>query len=190
MTVALLPASLHRRMAWKNGGGSTTEIAVSPAEADLAGFDWRISMARIDRDGPFSLFQGVDRTLVVLEGKGIVLGGLEDGPRVLMPVSEPLAFPADRSVHCALIEGPTTDLNVMTRRGRFHHVLRRLTRDHAEIDLDADTTILIAGGPLTAQTDQTNVTLSKHDALRFDRKGRSRIETSSTGYLIGLYQTR
>ena len=51
----------------------TTEIAVFPADAGLEDFAWRLSMATVASDGPFSSFAGVDRTLAVLEGEGIVL---------------------------------------------------------------------------------------------------------------------
>ena len=69
----ILRASTYRRMPWKNGGGETTEIAVSPEGAGLDDFAWRISMARVDGDGPFSAFAGVDRTLSILEGEGLRL---------------------------------------------------------------------------------------------------------------------
>ena len=69
----LLRASDHRRMPWKNGGGMTVEIAVSPEGAGIEDFDWRVSMAFVEQDGPFSIFPGIDRTLAVLSGDGIVL---------------------------------------------------------------------------------------------------------------------
>ncbi len=43
-------------MPWKNGGGETAEIAVFPPSADLSEFGWRISMATVSSDGPFSAF--------------------------------------------------------------------------------------------------------------------------------------
>src|ERR1700720_3517473 len=58
---------------WKNGGGSTTEIAAAPEGASLDIFDWRISMARVASDGPFSDFPGIDRTLAVVSGHGLAL---------------------------------------------------------------------------------------------------------------------
>ena len=62
----ILTASSYRRMPWKNGGGETVEIAVSPEGAALSEFDWRISMATVATDGPFSIFPGIDRTLSIL----------------------------------------------------------------------------------------------------------------------------
>ena len=70
----LLPAAGHRRMPWKNGGGETVEIAISPADAGLDGFDWRLSMATVATDGPFSVFPGIDRSLAVIRGAGIQFG--------------------------------------------------------------------------------------------------------------------
>ncbi len=49
----ILRASDHRVMPWKNGGGSTTEIAVFPIDSGLDAFDWRVSMATVAADGPF-----------------------------------------------------------------------------------------------------------------------------------------
>ena len=122
----ILRAADYRVMPWKNGGGTTTEIAVSPDGAGLDEFDWRMSMARVEGSGPFSSFAGIDRTLSVLEGEGIVLD-VADRPAVrLTPASAPLAFPADLPTSAALIAGPITDLNVMTRRGRMLHSVERL----------------------------------------------------------------
>ena len=50
----LLKPADYVRMPWKNGGGQTTEIVVHPAGATLAEFDWRVSIADVDADGPFS----------------------------------------------------------------------------------------------------------------------------------------
>jgi environmental stress-induced protein Ves len=58
---------------WKNGGGQTTDVAVFPDGAGLDDFDWRVSIARVDGDGPFSIFPGVDRPLdAVAVGAGEV----------------------------------------------------------------------------------------------------------------------
>ena len=62
---------------WKNGGGVTREIVASPEGAPLDAFDWRVSLADVSADGPFSSFPGVDRTLTVVEGAGmdLMVGG-------------------------------------------------------------------------------------------------------------------
>ena len=54
---------------WKNGGGVTREVAKSPSQAPF----WRVSIANVDQEGPFSSFVDLDRILTVIEGKGMVL---------------------------------------------------------------------------------------------------------------------
>src|SRR5919106_3860056 len=100
---------------WKNGGGTTRDIAVSPPGASLEDFDWRLSLAQVDRDGPFSRFDNVDRTLVLLSGAMTLHE--QDRSTELMPNS-PFSFAGERTIGAALAGGTTVDFNVMTRRGR------------------------------------------------------------------------
>ncbi len=122
----ILRAANYRTMPWKNGMGSTTEIEVSPGTEGLDGFDWRISMARVEADGAFSSFPGIDRTLLVLEGDGIMLSVADRAPARLDRDSIH-GFPGDRTAHASLIGGPIADLNVMTRREKFRHSVSRIT---------------------------------------------------------------
>ncbi len=123
----IIRAAACRTMPWKNGGGTTTEIAVAPEGASLADFGWRISMAHVGGDGPFSSFPGIDRTLSVLTGNGIRLA-FGDGETVRLDrASAPFAFAADRAVDGLLVDGAIDDLNVMSRRGAWAHRVERLT---------------------------------------------------------------
>lgn len=121
----LLKAFDYCRMPWKNGGGETAEIAVHPAGASMDDFGWRISMATVASEGPFSLFPGIDRTLTVLEGAGMRLDVQGLPTALLDPASEPFSFAADAAASACLVQGPIVDLNVMTRRGHFAHRVRR-----------------------------------------------------------------
>jgi hypothetical protein len=107
---------------WKNGGGTTRDIIVSPPGASLDDFDWRLSLAQVDRDGPFSRFEGVDRTLVLLTG---VMTLHEQARRVELVRHEPVTFEGERSIDATVAGGATLDFNVMTRRGRARHAVRR-----------------------------------------------------------------
>lgn len=104
-----------RATPWANGGGITREIAASPPEAALDSFDWRVSIADVDLAGPFSTFPGVDRVITLLEGPSMVLD--LHGERQVLAPQVPFAFAGEAAVHCTLPDGPTRDLNVMTRRG-------------------------------------------------------------------------
>lgn len=141
----ILRAAEYRSMPWKNGGGVTTEIVVSPAAAGLDDFDWRVSMARVENGGPFSQFAGIDRTLAVLEGEGISLDISGRPPVAVTKAAAPLSFPADAPTIAALIAGPITDLNVMTRRSRVTHVVERLMISAPlEIQPEAATTLILS----------------------------------------------
>jgi uncharacterized protein len=105
---------------WKNGAGITREIAVSPAGASAETFDWRISVAEVARDAPFSAFPGIDRCIVLLRGSGMLLQRSDGGlVHRLDRRHEPFHFSGDLPLDATLLGGPSTDFNVMTRRGRF-----------------------------------------------------------------------
>jgi hypothetical protein len=83
-------------------------------------------VADIDADGPFSSFPGIDRWFAVVNGDGVVLQ-LPDGGHRLNQSSPPFAFPGEAAPHCALIRGPTTDLNLMGLRTAGRARMERAT---------------------------------------------------------------
>lgn len=162
----ILRAADHKRMPWKNGGGETVEIAVFPEGAGLSDFDWRISMARVDGDGPFSEFAGIERTLAILEGAGIILD-VDGDIRRLTIDSAPHSFPADRPTSARLIDGTVIDFNVMSRRGKVAHEVRRFAGTIATVS--ESVRLLLSIGPnLDADVDGCRVTPGRHDALLLD----------------------
>ncbi|TPL57211.1 HutD family protein [Mesorhizobium sp. B2-4-2] len=162
----VLRAAEYKSMPWKNGGGVTTEIAVSPADAGLYTFDWRVSMARVEGSGPFSSFAGIDRTLSVLEGEGIILDVAGEPPACLTAASAPFSFPADRPTSAELIAGPITDLNVMTRRGRMRHSVERLVMSNPlEIGIESRATLVLCLGGEVLVSAAEPIRLSHLDAL-------------------------
>jgi environmental stress-induced protein Ves len=96
---------------WRNGAGSTRELAVA---TDAAGATlWRISLAELDRDAPFSRFPDLERLLVALGPLRLSV----DGQGVEMAAGGQLRFAGEVPVSVTLDE-PAQALNVMTRRGR------------------------------------------------------------------------
>lgn len=114
-----------RATPWKNGGGVTYELAAFPEGAGFDDFLWRLSMAEVASDGPFSAFPGVDRTLTLLDGAGIALD-FSGRAATLAPGAAPFSFPGEAAVIGRLLGGPILDLNMMTRRGRVSHHVRVL----------------------------------------------------------------
>lgn len=165
----ILRSSSYQRMPWKNGGGETFEIAVSPPAASLDTLDWRVSMAVVASDGPFSRFAGVDRTLCVLEGAGLHLAFADDGSiRTLDRTAPPFAFDAERPVQAQLLGTTVTDLNTMTRRGSYRHTVSRApigaplpAREDAEVLL-----AFCASGRMRVHADDgTAAELGTHDCV-------------------------
>jgi environmental stress-induced protein Ves len=187
----ILRASDNRQMPWKNGGGVTTEIAVAPSGASVGDFDWRISMATVAADGPFSRFEGVDRTLSVLSGEGLELA-VESAPHVrLTPASKPYPFPGDATASAKLIAGPVIDFNVMTRRGRWTHSVDNLSIDGTQVlPVAVDACIIFCrSGQITL--DESSV-LEAHDAALIDASaGTPEISIGGSGeaIIVSLSQT-
>lgn len=141
---------------WKNGGGSTKQLLISPSNADLSNFNYRISIASISSNGPFSSFIGIDRQLVILEGDGVELninnreeakqlidlGGEErilgDADTTeykrLTPADNPFCFAGETSITSQLLGSDVIDFNVMTKRGVFKAHTQRLNFDSIFIE--------------------------------------------------------
>ena len=114
--ITLIPANEYRRERWKNGLGWTREIIRWPEDGES--WDWRLSVAEVDKDGPFSTYEGIDRELILLTGEGMRLS-FDDGETVsLLPPHERHRFVGERGLRAELIAGPTQDFNVMWRRDR------------------------------------------------------------------------
>lgn len=165
-------------MPWKNGGGSTTEVAVFPPGSGLDTFDWRVSMAQVASDGPFSLFPGIDRSLAILDGAGLRLA-IGDAPALdLAGDKAPLAFPADAPTQAWLLDGPVTDLNVMTRRGRFRHALRRLVlAAGVPVPVEGSLAMLVALSGAALRVGGETVHLAARDTLVLAPSDRPAAET-------------
>lgn len=109
----VIPANEYRRMRWKNGAGWTREIHAEPSADD---WTWRLSIAEIERDAPFSRFPGVDRELVLLAGNGLRLRFADGEAHELLPPHQRLRFAGERAVDGELLDGRTEDFNLMWRR--------------------------------------------------------------------------
>ena len=111
----LIGAKDCHRTRWKNDGGWTTELARSTI-AGSDDFRWRVSIADIESDGPFSSFPGVTRDLLLLAGSGIELDIDDAAPLRLATRFEHAHFEGESRVECRLLAGATRDFNVMARR--------------------------------------------------------------------------
>ncbi|GGK11629.1 HutD/Ves family protein [Luteimonas terricola] len=112
-----LPANEYRRLRWRNGLGWTREIhAASLAGGD--GWDWRLSIAEIEADGPYSAFPGVEREQVLLSGEGLALDFGDGHERMLAPPHGRQRFGGDAAVQARLPAGRVEVFNLMWQPGR------------------------------------------------------------------------
>lgn len=110
----VIPANDYQRLRWRNGAGWTREIHAEGG----ADWDWRLSIAEIEADAPFSCFPGVDRELVLLSGNGLRLRFDDGDVQTLLPPYQRLRFEGERALQGELLDGRTEDFNLMWRRDR------------------------------------------------------------------------
>jgi uncharacterized protein len=136
-------------VSWKNGGGTTREIACSPLTASFADFDWRVSVADVRADGAFSIFENVDRTIVLLEGAGMkLIGARGETIHGLTQRFAPFAFAGETPISAQLLNGPSRDFNVMTRRRAYRATVESLTESCARA-LQVNGVLLVTRGQWT-----------------------------------------
>lgn len=112
----ILRESSYRAVPWKNGGGVTREILRMPPEPTA--FDWRLSLATIASPGPFSVFDGYYRTLVLVQGPGVELDFGQHGRTKLTLAGQMVSFDGAWATSCTLLDGPSTDLNLIVSKER------------------------------------------------------------------------
>jgi uncharacterized protein len=147
----------HPPKPWKNGFGTTHEIAVHPQHADSDTFIWRVSVAEVDSAAPFSTFPDIDRHIALLDGAGFTM--TIDGKRAhaLRIPFESFLFRGESSVDVTLTNGPTRDFNLMTRRT---HARGEVECWHGPADriVDADIVLLyVARGSFTTAAGELGI---------------------------------
>ena len=187
----LIPFAGLEPAPWKNGGGGTIEIALAPPGAGLDSFDWRISLATIAASGPFSVFSGVDRSLALVDGPGVVLD-IGAGDRFVLSEDDPIVeFAGELPVMATLAGAPSTDFNVMTRRTRCHHRLgRRVLDGPSQFAARGDVTILFLaeGESLTVSSDSERIGLVRYDAVVFDSSAVWTLDaTQATVFVVDIF---
>lgn len=113
MFTIILPEN-YTTTAWKNGGGVTHEIAKLEENGQWL---WRLSIAEVSTNGPFSRFEGLSRILTVIEGAGLLLN-LPDAVLKALPF-HPIAFSGDTTLDSQMIDGPIKDLNLIYDASKF-----------------------------------------------------------------------
>jgi len=143
---------------WRNGAGVTREVARSfePDGSDRP--RWRVSIADIATDGPFSRFPGVHRVAVLLDDAAVEL--TVDGAPTALTRFLPFSFSGDAVTSARLLSGPTRLLNVMTTEGPGGAVIDVVSEGRVEISADDPAThvVMILDGRATVVRQPTDAT--------------------------------
>lgn len=145
-------------MPWANGRGTSYEIASDRGSDDQ--WSWRLAMAPVNEDGPFSRIDCVNRSLVVVEGAGMVLS--VDRKKLQCAPLQVVQFRGEAVTDAILLDGPITDINLMIRRNDADGELRIVHQPGA---LASASIIVAVNGPARVQCDETLTMLERHDAM-------------------------
>jgi len=176
----------HRIVPWANGLGITADVFLWPA--DVAEWTWRLSIADVTDDVPFSVMPGVDRHIMVAQGAGMGLV-IDGAPERRMDLStDPLSFDGESTTTCRLLDGPIADLNLMVRRGRAVGALR-----HAALAVGAvwttrpdDVAIVVLDGRATVGDHE----LATFDAVRLADEPEGVTITATTPTVLAIAAVR
>ena len=124
-TVLHLADSAKRK--WAHGdvreiaaGKLGPDAGLLPAEGST--WDWRLSVASIERAGEFTPYDGFDRTLTVIAGELLEL--TVDGTAQAVEALRPLRFSGGSAVSATLPTGEVLALNLITRAGAVRGSVR------------------------------------------------------------------
>ncbi len=106
--ITLLDPVSYRRTPWKNGGGTTVDIAFS-------GESWRFGRTPIVEPGPFSDYAGYDRVQALVAGSGLVLETPQGEIDVRQPF-RPVRFAGETPIVSRLEAGPVEVVNLIGAR--------------------------------------------------------------------------
>lgn len=171
MRLTQLTSESYLCQPWKNGGGTTLEIA----REDLGGrMHWRLSIATVATSGPFSDFSGYRRTILLLSGAGMVLDFDGAPPQRLDQPHVPFEFDGGTPAYGSLIQGPVDDFNLMVDAARATGTLAVLELGTAPLTLTStlnhDVALLFSlSGTARIDADGHCFDLAERDTLRMDR---------------------
>ena len=178
-----------RATPWKNGGGEMREIACFPPASQFNEFEWRISTAVVAQDGEFSIFEGIDRRLYLLEGAGLKLQIGSGKPRRLQP-GDHMDFRGELPVYGSLVDGPITDLNIMVRRDKQRaHIEELSLSGSANLTLPSEMVALfVRSGTLRITIGRSVDTINPFDTAIFENAHTSTVlvEGPAEAILIGF----
>jgi len=145
-------------MPWANGRGTSYEIASDRNEAGE--WTWRLAMAPVNEDGPFSRIECVNRSLAVVDGAGMLLS--VDRKKLQCLPMQVVRFRGDAITEATLTDGPIMDINLMVRRKEADGEMAIIS----EAGLLNGASIVVAiGGSAQVKSTDSIIDLERHDSM-------------------------
>lgn len=181
--IKLIKNSEYIKSIWKNGLGSTLEIAIDPPGALVAenNFDWRLSSASITKASPFSSFAGLERWLIVWQGSGLILN-----QKKLSPYT-PFQFSGETAMDCQLLDEQTViDLGLIYNSEKFSaRLVVESFLESSEIEISSGLHFFFLAKGKDCQLDQSS--LQEGDTLRVENEKRLRLQCRSEVIFFHFY---
>jgi len=154
---------------WRNGLGSTVELLAETSNKNEA-FSWRLSIASVANDGPFSDFSGYDRTLLLLEGSGITLNKPNGIFKVLNSSLDYANFKGEDLIDATLHNGPIKDFNIMTLRSICTSSVTAIDEtSESLLNINADKLLVYSIKPVNIQIGlEASISLEANHLLQFN----------------------
>jgi environmental stress-induced protein Ves len=145
-------------MPWANGRGTSYEIASDRNEAGE--WAWRLAMAPVNEDGPFSRIECVNRLLAVVEGAGMLLS--VDRKKLQCLPMQVVQFRGDAITEATLTDGPIMDINLMVRRKEAEGEMAIITNAGL---LNGASIVVAVGGSAQVKSGDSTIDLERHDSI-------------------------
>lgn len=184
MSIQIISPQQWQTQRWQNGGGITHQLC---RQDDAHGMLWRVSVAEVASDGPFSRFDNIDRVIMLLDGAGFSLMGVGDDPQVLARQLTPFSFAGETPIHCNLINGAVRDFNLMTRRGALTASLEvfRLNSEAQILPVGGQTIVFVAQGEVDAAVNGKHFSLeTEHSVLLSNESGILQLSAISAATVV------
>ncbi|MBZ9610507.1 HutD/Ves family protein [Rheinheimera maricola] len=169
MSTEVITPAQWQTQRWQNGGGITHQLC---RQDDGTGMLWRLSIAEVASNGPFSRFDNIDRIIILLQGDGFSLHGVGNNPQRIDTPLTPFAFAGETAIHCRLINGAVRDFNLMIRRGALQAKLQVFALSLAvqTLPLSSQTVIYVASGIVDAEVGVKRFSLQEQHTLRLSNE--------------------
>ena len=163
MTLQHIPFDQFKAKSWKNGLGTTYDIALFPTDANHTSFELRFALSPIVEDNVFSAFPGVERVITPIEGGALRLEFDDTAAELALFTS--LRFDSALTPMGKPTHGSIKVINVMARRNSWNIRSCEVTDQGEHETQHGELLFLFALDNCSVQSGDEEVSLAKHDAV-------------------------